>query len=155
LSDLAVRSAVPATAPETLEKIANYEQEVRKMPQIHIQTEHLFHAGMYARTIRLAARVAITSVLIKIPTTIIVNGRCRVFTGEWLDLSGYNVIPANGGRKLLYITAEPTQITMLFPSNAKTVEEAERQFTEEFEMLLSRSCNDDVVTVTGVEPCPA
>ena len=147
---------VPAITPEALAQISGVEEKMRSMPQIHVRTEHVFHAGMYARTIRLAARVSIVSVLIKIPTMIVVNGICRVYAGDvWRDLEGFNVIPANAGRKMIYVTSTETQITMMFPSNAKSVEEAERQFTEDADMLLSRQCNDDLVTMTGVEPCQA
>lgn len=124
------------------------------MPQIELKTEHVLHAGMYARTVRLDARVAIVSVLIKVPTILTVNGKCRVFAGEtWRDFDGYHVMPANAGRKMIYITFAPTEITMVFPSRAKTVEEAEREFTDEHEGLLSRQCSDDVVTITGVQSC--
>ena len=157
MSELAtVGSVVPSATPEALERIARVEEKMRTMPQIHLQTEHVLHAGMYTRTIRLAERVAITSVLIKVPTMIVVHGNCRVYTGQaWCDLEGFNVIPASAGRKMIYITATPTQITMLFPSNAKSVEEAERQFTDDADMLLSRHCQDDTITITGVEPCQA
>lgn len=142
---------IPATTPEGLEKIAPIEAKMRSMPQIDLVTEHVLHAGMYARTIRLAARVAITSVLIKIPTIIAIHGNCRVFAGDsWSDIEGYCVIPASAGRKMIYITAAPTEITMVFPSNAKTVEEAECQFTDDYEQLLSRQCHRDLVTITGV-----
>lgn len=147
---------VPAATPEALEKIARVEEKMRAMPQIHLHTDHVLHAGMYARTIRLAARVAITSVLIKIPTMIVVHGTCRVSAGDsWRVLDGFNVIPASAGRKMIYVTATPTEITMIFPSNAKSVEEAEREFTDDADMLLSRQCKDDTITVTGVEPCQA
>lgn len=142
---ITVGAAISAATPEALEKIAGVEKKMRSMPQIHIQTEHMFHAGMYARTIRLAARVAITSVLIKIPTVIVVNGKCRVYAGEWVDFEGYNVIPAAAGRKMIYVTEQPTQITMIFSSEAKTVDEAEQEFTDEAEWLLSRKCEDDVI----------
>ena len=144
---------VPAATLEALETIGGVEKKMRAMPQIHLHTDHVLHAGMYARTIHLAARVAITSVLIKIPTMIVVHGTCRVYSGEWRDLEGFHVIPASAGRKMIYVTATPTDITMIFPSKAKTVEEAEREFTEESELLLSRHCQDDTITITGVEPC--
>jgi hypothetical protein len=147
-------SAIPATSAEALEHIGAAEAKMRAMPQIHLQTRHVLHAGMYARTIHVQAGVAFISVLIKVPTVLIVHGHCRVFAGEsWRDLEGYNVIPACAGRKMVYITFAATDITMVFPSKAKCVEEAERQFTDDPETLLSRHCADDIVTITGVEPC--
>lgn len=142
---------VLAATPEALEKINRVEAKMRSMPQIHLQTEHVFHAGMYARTVRLAARVALTSVLIKVPTMIVIHGTCRVYAGDaWRDLEGFHVIPASAGRKMIYVTAKPTEITMIFPSNAKSVEEAEREFTDDSELLLSRECKDDTITTTRV-----
>jgi hypothetical protein len=148
-----VGSAIPATPPEALKVIDQVEAEMRKMPQIELKTEHILHAGMYARTVRLAARVAIVSVLIKVPTMLTVNGKCRVFTGAWRDFDGYNVLPASAGRKMIYITASPTEITMVFPSKAKTVEEAEREFTDDSDQLLSHQMNHDVVTITAEQSC--
>ena len=149
-----VGSAVPAATPESMEILSRVEAKMRTMPQINLKTEHVLHAGMYARTVRLDASVAIVSVLIKVPTMLTVNGKCRVFAGDsWRDFDGYHVLPAAAGRKMIYVTFTATEITMVFPSNAKTVEEAEREFTDEHEMLLSRQCNEDVVTITGVQPC--
>lgn len=137
-------------------KIVNaVEAKSRTLPQIKVQTEHILHAGMYARTVRLAAKVSITSLLIKVPTIVTINGKCRVFNGKWQDFDGYNVLPAAAGRKMIYLTFAPTEITMVFPSKATTVEGAEREFTDEPELLISRQSNDDLVTITGVEPCPA
>lgn len=104
--------------------------------------EHHLHAGMYARTARVAAGMAFTSVMIKIPTLVIVHGECCVFVdGKWHIMSGYNVIKASAHRIQAYATFEETEITMIFPSNARTVEEAEAEFTDESSDLLSRRSN--------------
>ena len=146
VSDLVIREAsIPAVSPEVIERIERYEEKARTFPQIDLVTEHVFHAGMYARTIKVAAGVMFTSVLIKIPTIVIIQGACKVWNGEWLEISGYNVIPASAGRKMIYVTQSPVQITMLFPSEAKSVEEAELEFTDESELLLSRQ-TENVVT---------
>lgn len=145
---------VPATTAEALETIAGVESKMRAMPQIELCTEHILHAGMYARTVRMAARVAVVTVFIKVPTMLILNGSCRLYAGDsWRDFEGYNVLPASAGRKIICITATPTEATMLFPTRAKTVEEAEREFTSDPEMLLSRQSVNDLVMITGVEPC--
>lgn len=103
--------------------------------------EHHLHGGMYARTARVAPNMAFTSVMIKIPTLVIVHGECCVFVdGKWHIMSGYNVLAASAHRIQAYATfgENETEITMLFPSAAKTVEEAEAEFTDESEDLLSR-----------------
>ena len=119
--------------------------------------EHVLHGGMYARTARVPAGQAFTSVLIKIPTMIVMHGECCVFAGDkWRFLKGFNVIPASAKRIQAYATIEDTEITMLFPSNAKTIEEAEAQFTDEWKDLLSRRRpEDELLIITGVESCQA
>jgi hypothetical protein len=146
-------NTLPSAPPDVIEKIKSLEARVRPHEHtLQVQMEHVLHAGMYSRTCRLAAGMLITSVLIKIPTMLVVNGRCCVFAGDkWYSLEGYQVMPASAGRKQVYVTIGPTEITMIFPSNAKTVEEAEAQFTDEMDQLLtSRRDGNDLITVTGV-----
>lgn len=156
MNDLAVHGGVlPPTPLEEREQITALGAKIREREQIHPQMEHVLHAGMYARTCRLDASVAIVSVLIKIPTMLIVHGGAFVFAGNrWHRIEGYQVMAASAGRKQVYVTFLPTEITMLFPTRAQTVEEAEAEFTDEADALLSRSQdNNDIVTVTGVQAC--
>ena len=115
----------------------------------------MLHAGMYARTVYLPAMGHFTNVLIKIPTTLVVSGYCYFLAGQqWVKIVGQHVVPAGANRKQICITKEPTTVTMLFPTNAKTVEEAEMQFTDEINDLLSRrQPQSNFALVTGVEPC--
>jgi hypothetical protein len=146
-------NALPATPPDIIEKIKAIEAKIRPHEHtLQVQTEHILHAGMYSRTIRVDAMMAFTSVLIKIPTMLVVNGKCCIFAGDkWHTLEGYNVIPASAGRKQIYVTLAPTEITMLFPTTARTVEEAETQFTDEGDGLFTRRQDgSDLVTITGL-----
>lgn len=131
---------LPPASSEILEKIALVEARLKPREHtLQVQMEHHLHAGMYARTCRLVENMVITSVFIKIPTLLIVNGDCIVLAGEeWRELKGYNVIPANADRKQIYVTRCATEITMIFPSSAITIEEAEAEFTNEADSLLSR-----------------
>jgi hypothetical protein len=152
MTSLAVSDSVLPPATEAiLQKIAIAESRVRECPQINPEMEHILHGGMYARTCRLAANVVIVSVLVKVPTVVIVSGSCYVLAGEkWHTLDGYNVMAASGGRKQIYVTRTNTEITMLFPTNAKTLEEAESEMTDESDNLLSRRQDgNNLVTVTG------
>lgn len=133
-----------------LEKLTSVQDELLKCPQIEIQTEHIIHGGMYTRTIRLAAGIVLMGALVKVPTVLIVSGKTKVFTGEgWIELDGYHIIPARAGRKQIFVTQEPTSITMTFRTDAKTVEQAEAEFTDEAEALMSRQNDNDTVTITG------
>lgn len=130
---------LPPTPPEILQAIYAIEYRECQKQQIDPEMEHSFFAGMYARTCRIAAGSLIVSVLIKIPTLLIVNGGCCVLAGDkWYKIEGYQVIQASAGRKQIYATFQPTEITMIFKSDARTVEEAEEEFTDEAKNLLSR-----------------
>jgi len=126
--------------------------------QIAIPTEHLLHGGMYARTVRLVPasfavedQIVFTSVCIKIPTVLILHGPGAILTDDgWMPVAGYNVIAGSAGRESVFVThGQPVEATMLFPTAAKTVEEAEREFTDETELLFSRRSTNDLVRVTG------
>lgn len=126
------------------------QELILSVPQIEVRTEHLFHAGMYARTLYLPAAVMISGALVRVATVLIVQGDCAVLSGDgWHDLTGYNVLPGQAGRKQLFVTRSPVSMTMLFPTGAQTVEQAEQEFTDECENLMSRRSGSDTVTVTG------
>jgi hypothetical protein len=132
-----------------LEKLMSVQDELLKCPQIDIQTEHIIHGGMYTRTIRLDAGIVLVGALVKVPTVLIVSGKTKVFTGDgWIELEGYHIIPARAGRKQIFVTQEPTSITMIFRTDAKTVEQAEEEFTSEAEALMSRKNDNDTITIT-------
>lgn len=142
---------IPATEHKTLTKVRVFEERIRDREQLDFATEHVFHAGMYARTVRIPAGVIFTSVLIKRPTILILNGTCDVLVGDMgVRMQGYNVIACEAGRKTVYATITDVELTMIFPSSAKSVTEAEMEFTDEPGMLLSRTRDSDIVTVTGV-----
>ena len=135
-----------ATSPQTLDQLRMIEEKILRCEQFQFKTQHVFHAGMYARTVRIPAGVFFTSVLIKCPTLLILNGTCDVLMGSTIvRFDGYNVIPAAAGRKTAYITRSPIELTMIFPTQARTVEEAEAEFTDEVENLLSHWNENDMV----------
>jgi hypothetical protein len=149
---LVVPSAIPPSSEEMIAKVRRLEDEVRQAPQIEFVTEHVFHAGMYARTVRIGPNVVFTSALIKCATILIIHGDLLVLAGdEMVRMNGYCVLPAEAGRKQVYITGSDVELTMIFPSGAKTVEEAEEQFTDEAENLLSRTNENDIVMTSCLE----
>lgn len=141
--------SLPLMSEELLSNLTSVQDKLLALPQVEIQTDHILHGGMYTRTIRLAPEVVLMGALVKIPTVLVVSGKTAVFTGEgWIELDGYHVIPARAGRKQIFIAREETNITMIFPTDAKTVEQAEEQFTDEAEALMSRKNDNDTVLIT-------
>jgi hypothetical protein len=140
-----------ALTNESMNELITVQNAMLGLPQVEVKTEHIIHGGMYVRTIRIAPEVVLMGALVKVPTVLIVNGRTKAFTGDgWIELDGYHVIPANAGRKQIFVAQEETCITMIFPTEAKTVERAEAEFTDEAEALMSRKSDNDTVVVTGV-----
>ena len=122
-----------------LTKVRELESQMKQHPQVPIETTHEFHAGVYARTIMVPRGVALTGAQIKIPTLLIINGNCMVTNGEQSKLiAGYEVIAAPLNRKTAYYAYDDTHITMLFATDATDIEQAEYEFTNEADQLLSR-----------------
>jgi len=134
-----------------IDKVRALERQAARLPQLPIETSHLFHAGMYARTVRIPAGVMITGVLIKTATILIISGDVVMYVeGKAKELHGYNVFAASAQRKQAFVALSDAAMTMLFPTEAKTVAAAEDEFTGEADLLLSRrDPGSNTVTVTG------
>lgn len=136
--------SVPAVA-----KIRAFERINADREQTAIATDHLFHAGLYARTITIPADVVLTGALIKRATVLILSGDATVSTGgESFRLTGYHVIPASAHRKQAFLAHADTHLTMLFATEAQDVPTAEAEFTDEADLLFSRH-GENVVRITG------
>lgn len=153
MSDLATLPAAVLTpaSPVMLDKLAQANDLIRACPQVEIVTEHLLHGGMYARTIRRGPGVVAVGSLILRATVLIVHGNCTLLTGDRrIDLTGYNVLPGLAGRKQLSLTHGDVEMTMIFPTSAKTIEEAENEIFAEADQLASRRDDSkDRITITS------
>lgn len=148
---IATLPAFPTMARSDIDKVRQVESMVRQLDQVQIETQHTIHAGMYARTIRIPAGVVLTGVLIKRATLLILSGNATVYVGgREITFTGYHVLPASAGRKQLFYAHQDTRLTMLFPTSATTVDQAETEFTDEIDSLMSRhTAGHDLVQITG------
>jgi hypothetical protein len=150
IPDVAQGTQIATMSGESIDQVRRLESALLSGPQVEITTSHALHAGMYARTVHIPAGVVLTGALIKLATVLIVSGDVSVFIGgETLRLTGYHVIPAGAGRKQAFIAHADTHLTMLFPSQATTVEQAESEFTDESDLLLSRQDAKPPILITG------
>lgn len=142
---------VPAMSVEAIEKARALEAITRELPQVPIATEHVLHAGMYARTILIPAGVLLTGAFIQVPTLLIFDGHAHVnTTGDGIELCGHHVLAASAGRRQVFMSHADTHLTMVFPTTAATVQEAEEQFTNEAHLLASRNADAvNLTTITG------
>lgn len=156
-----MRSSLPADRA-TIAASYLVEAAIREADdQVLVPLVHSLHGGLYTRTARIPAGVTIASALIKIPTTLLVVGDfsvMRVDGGQclWDRYSGTQVFAADAGRRMVYTCHSDVIMTMAFPSRARTVSEAEAEFTDEPHLLQSAGGAADVVINTHEElPCQA
>ena len=148
---VATGNRIPAKSSDAIAKVDALADISRQCPQEDIETHHAIHAGMYARTISIKAGVMLTGALIKVPTMLVINGDVTVFAdNESFRLTGFHAIPASANRKQAFIAHTDTAMTMLFTTQATTVAQAENEFTDEADQLMSR--NEDAknfIIITG------
>ncbi len=143
--------AIAAMTPAQVGEVRRLEAAVRELPQAQIDTYHVIHAGLYARTIRIPAGVVLTGAEITRATLLIFSGHAVVTMGDSVrELDGYHVLPAEAGRKQAFLALADTDLTMLFATDARDTATAEGQFTTEPERLMSRAPDAiNIVTITG------
>lgn len=141
-------AALPAMSDGDVDKVEQLERSMARLPQANIPTQHLLHAGVYYRTIKLEPDMAIVGVRIKVPTALVLNGDASVFVGGEEGArryTGHHVLAGQPGRKQAFVAHAETWLTMSFKTEARTVAEAEAEFTDEAEHLGSR--RDDAVNL--------
>ncbi|WP_240905391.1 hypothetical protein [Bordetella hinzii] len=147
-------ATLPPVLPPSSERTIAFVDAVAELhlrePQPVILTHHVLHGGVYARTMMIHAGQQITTTLIKVPTVLTICGDCEVLAGDGdtYHVQGYQVLAASAGRKQAYIAHADTFITMAFATSAKTIEEAEAQFTDEADSLMSR-VGENIIIITG------
>lgn len=145
--------SLPAMSTAAIRQVTDFETRLLAEPQLASETTHVLHAGMYSRTMRLAPGTVITGAQIKVPTLLVIHGDCMVWLGMAAQrITGFGTIPAAAGRKQVFRALTETHINMIFPTTARTVEEAEREFTDDHERLASRRSdhrNHVIITDAG------
>lgn len=130
---------LPKTSEACIARLESVEAELGKLPQVTIPVEQKLYAGMYARTICVPKGVVAVGVTIEIPTILVLNGHCQFNSGDKVyEFNGHYVLEGQAHRKQICVALEDTYMTMMFPTSAKTVEEAEEEFTHEANKLQTR-----------------
>lgn len=139
--------ALVAPDSQTLTRLRDLDAEMLALAQTEIPIDHLIHGGMYARTAHVEADTMVSGVVLSRATVLVLHGDVTVFTGtDAVRLTGFHVLPGSAGRKQLFHTHAETHMTMVLPSDAQSVDEAEHRFTSEPELLMKSAGR---VTITG------
>lgn len=139
MSDLVANTVLPRMTYREQELGKALVLETLKHEEAEIPIEHFIHAGVYVRTCFLKKGTIGAGAFIKIPTVVIVQGKCLVVVGDTLEsIDGYKVLRGLDGRRQVFRAIEDTYITMLFATKSSTVEDAEKEFTDEWKLLTTR-----------------
>lgn len=107
--------------------------------QIDLKYQHELHAGVYDRTVLVPAGRVITGAPVKIETLLTIVGDVIIgLDGNEQRVTGFAKIRAAAHRMGVFTAITDTYISMSFATDAKTVAEAEAQFTDEADRLASR-----------------
>ena len=147
-SVVAAKNHIPLMSEASVAKTRELESVLLKEPQLPLTTKHLIHGGVYFRTIQMQADTLLAGAFIKIATTLVSGCVTIYMTGGGVFFGGYNVLPASGGRKQAILAHTVSDLTMVFPTLATTVAEAEAEFTDELDLLVSNT-GDNETTITG------
>lgn len=142
---------IKAMSVNAIAKVNALVEVVKQMPQEQIETHHVIHGGMYARTVLIKAGCVAAGSLMKVPTILVINGDVTVYgDGDSFRLTGFHVLPASANRKQAVIANEDTAVTMLFATKVNTIAEAEDEFTDEADQLMSRNEEaKNFINITG------
>ena len=147
-----IKGLIPSMSDEQYAVGLKAEEWIKdNLPAIKCCTQHTLHDGIYSRTVFLPAGSVVVGVIIKVPTTIAMHGKMAFYIGDEVKyIDGYHVVTAEGGRKQIVYAFEDSHVTLTFKTDAKTIEEAENQMTDEADRLMSRQPESfNLVTITG------
>lgn len=108
--------------------------KIRALPQYEPVTRHYFHAGMYCREVyRDAGVCVIGAVHKKEHFYVIASGTVLITDGEEeaIEVTGPYIIKSKPGTQRAVTSLTPTTCMTFHVTNAKTVEEAERELVED------------------------
>lgn len=104
-----------------------------------VPIKNTLHDGIYVRTAFLPKGTTGLGCLLKVPTTLIISGECLVSNGIAVAHSkGYAVLQGQTLRRSFFYAIEDTYLSMIAKVNATTVDEAEKEVTDEWAILTTR-----------------
>jgi len=132
------RGFLPSLSPSELSVLNEAVLELLNYEEVDIPIEHFINEGIYTRTCKIPKGVMVAGCLMKIPTTVIVSGDCLVSVGvETKRITGYAALKGDAWRRQLFRALEDTFVTLYFKTNATTVQEAEKEMTDEWLLLTT------------------
>lgn len=138
IPDTSLAAPIPGGMPSP-ERVRELEAHLMTLPQVDLQTDHLVHGGMYARTILIPAGTILTGALTNQDNVCVVHGDITVTTDEGTrHLVGFNVLPARKGAKRAGVAHADTWWTTIWTTELNDITAIEDSLTDEAELLQTR-----------------
>lgn len=116
------------------EKILQYEELVKELPQVDIPVNHYIHGGMYAREITIPKGIILTGQIYKFDHfDIMISGDITVSTDddEPRRLTGFNLFKGMSGKKRAGYAHEDTHWITFHPYDGESGEDIQKFITAE------------------------
>lgn len=124
---------------QTISTVKRLEDELLKLPQVDLETQHCLSGGMYARTIMIKSGTALTGATHKTDHVNIVSGDISVTTDEGVKrFTGYHVLPTKAGSKRAGYAHKDTMWTTVCKTDLVCIEDIEDELVEESANLQTR-----------------
>lgn len=121
------------------EAVRALEQHMLQLPQVDLDTQHLVHGRMYARTILIPAGVVLTGALTNCDNICVMQGDISVTTDDGtVRLTGFHVLPARAGFKRAGLAHADTYWTMICQTELTDVQAIEDEITSESHLLQTQ-----------------
>ena len=105
-----------------------------------LQTSHVVHGGLCARTIRIPAGAVLTGALTNMDNVCVVFGDITVTTDTGPErLAGYHVLPARAGHKRAGYAHAETWWTTIWKTELTDIAAIEDEMTDESDKLQTRT----------------
>jgi hypothetical protein len=151
-SDADVRApALPAVMQQALRIRPMAEQSIERVkalraaafdeqPEVPVPTLHEIHGGVYTRIVFVPAGTTLHGTQLNKATTLFVVGHAEIYTGEPENLvvRGFNSILGSAGRAQSIRAISDVHLAMVMATERQTLDEVEREMTDEYELLASR-----------------
>lgn len=125
-----------------VEDVRRLETLLLALPQIDLNTKHIVHGKISARWGMIPTGCSLTGALTKIDNICILIGDISVTTEDGpRRLTGFNVLPANGGSKRAGHAHADTWWVTLHHTTLTDTREIEDEMTDDSDMLLTRRDN--------------
>lgn len=132
-------AAVVRSLPESNEAVAALSEMLLTLPQTDLGTQHLVHAGMYARTIFIPSGTVLTGALTNVDNICVVHGDITVTTDDGPQrLTGFHVLPASSGNRRAGMAHADTWWTTVWRTDLTDVQAIEDSLTPEADKLQTR-----------------